>query len=468
MLNKKSQQTLFFHAPQPISAFIAALTEPTIAVLTLLAIYQLFGQDIARQDIVLGLFVCALSFPGRNRFRAPPLATITGILFSWSTTLAVLTLLGYATKTIQYFRIDILSTWGLITPLAQWLAVTLVKQWVQALGSDPDQRRKAIVVGAAYLGSRVAKSINSHHEFGTDFLGYFDDRMDSRIPTERTQQTLGRLKDVAAYVRANKVSDVFITLPLTSQSRILTLLQELQDTTASMYYVPDVFGISMIQGRMRDVSGIPVVGLRESPIVGINAAMKRALDVIVAMTACVVGLPLFAFIALGVWLTSPGPIIQRLRRFGHNGQEIIVYQFRTATAPGIDSRKWANPSLSGSGRTTAFGQMLRRTSLEALPQLLNVLQGRLSIVGPHLLTVTAGEQYRKMISGYMIRYMVKPGLTGLAQVNGCSEESDTESLRARMVYDLEYLRNWSVMLDLSIMGRAIRKISQNFFTIKNP
>lgn len=459
MLNNSSRRTLFFHAPQPVSSFVAAVIEPAISVLVFFVVCRIFKQDVGRPELVLALLVCALSFPGHNRFRSSHWAAIASITFSWAAMLAVLVLLGYATQTFKYFRFDLLLTWAAATPVIQWLTLLVAKRWFKSLGADRSQRRKAIIVGAAQLGSRVATSLNLHHEFGTEFLGYFDDRTDNRIAAEMSQRVLGGLADVANYVRANDVADVFITLPLTSQGRILRLLQELQDTTASMYFVPDVFGINIIQGRMRDVNGIPVVGLRESPIVGINAVMKRLLDLSLAAVACILSAPLFVLIALGIRLSSPGPIIQRLHRFGHNGQEILVYQFRTTTAPGLDFRKTGSGgSQTQRARTTPLGQFLRRTSLDALPQFINVLQGRLSIVGPHLLTVTAGEQYRKMIAGYMVRYMVKPGMTGLAQVNGCSNAHDQDSLQRRMVYDLDYLRNWSVGLDLRIIGRAIRNI----------
>ena len=238
------------------------------------------------------------------------------------------------------------------------------------------------------------------------------------------------------------------------RSRIIDLLEHLQGTTASIYFVPDVFGISIIQGRLQDMNGVPVVGICETPFTGTNELMKRASDIVLASLILFVISPFLVLIAIGVKLSSPGPVIFKQRRNGLDGGEIVVYKFRSMTSQ--DNGSVVHQATKGDARITRFGAFIRRTSLDELPQFVNVLQGRMSIVGPRPHAVAHNEQYRKLIKSYMIRHKVKPGITGWAQVNGLRGETETvEKMKARIEYDLDYLRHWSLGLDLRIIWRTV-------------
>ena len=237
----------------------------------------------------------------------------------------------------------------------------------------------------------------------------------------------------------------------------MELLEELRDTTASIYYLPDIFVFDLIQARSISIDGIPALSMCETPFFGYRAIAKRATDVLISSVALVLAAPLMIAIAILVWLSSPGPIIFRQRRYGLNGEEIIVYKFRTmrVTEDGatIVQAKKVDP------RTTRLGQFLRRYSLDELPQLINVLEGPMSLVGPRPHAVAHNEMYRKLIKGYMVRHKVKPGITGLAQVNGLRGETHTiEQMEARVRYDLEYLRNWSLGLDVEILAKTALRV----------
>ena len=261
----------------------------------------------------------------------------------------------------------------------------------------------------------------------------------------------------AAYASARGVREVYITLPLGSQPRIVKLLEQLQGTTASLYFVPDVFGISIIQGRLQDMNGVPVVGICETPFTGTNQLIKRTSDLVLATLIIVLTSPLLLAIAIGVKLSSPGPVIFRQRRNGLDGDEIVVWKFRSMTTQ--DDGAVVAQATRNDPRVTRLGAFLRASSLDELPQFFNVLQGRMSIVGPRPHAVTHNEQYRQIIKAYMVRHKVKPGITGWAQVNGQRGETDTiEKMRARVEYDLEYLRNWSLALDLRIIIGTIRLV----------
>jgi putative colanic acid biosynthesis UDP-glucose lipid carrier transferase len=244
-------------------------------------------------------------------------------------------------------------------------------------------------------------------------------------------------------------------LPLGSQPRILELLKSVQGTTASIFFVPDVFGISIIQGRLQDMNGVPVVGICETPFTGTNELVKRVSDLVLASLIVALISPLLLAIAVGVKLSSPGPVIFRQRRNGLDGGEIWVYKFRSMLTQ--DNGTVVAQATKDDARVTPFGAFLRRTSLDELPQFFNVLQGRMSIVGPRPHAVAHNEMYRELIRAYMVRHKVRPGITGWAQINGLRGETETiDKMKARVEFDLEYLRNWSLGLDLQIIVRTIR------------
>jgi putative colanic acid biosynthesis UDP-glucose lipid carrier transferase len=264
------------------------------------------------------------------------------------------------------------------------------------------------------------------------------------------RENLGPLSALADHARSNTVDVIYIALPMASQPRILKLLEDLRDTTASIYFVPDIFVSDLIQARVDSIGGLPVVAVCESPFHGFNAVVKRVSDFCLAALILAAISPLMVAIGLGVKLSSPGPVLFKQRRYGLDGKRIVVYKFRSMTV--AEDGEVVRQATRNDQRVTRFGAFLRRTSLDELPQFINVLQGRMSIVGPRPHAVAHNEMYRKLIRGYMIRHKVKPGITGLAQVNGLRGETDTvDKMKARIDYDLAYLRNWSLALDVRII-----------------
>ena len=447
----------FSSAPQSVTAFIATVLEPTITVVVYVAAMAWQKQTIGRADLTLCLLIVALTWPGINRFRDRLSSAAVGILGSWVTLLAILAGFGYGTRSLDLFDRDVILFWAIATPLLQLLAVRVGLLAVRRQAANPGNRRSAVVIGASVLGVKVAHALSHNPLQGIDFLGYFDDRTDARVHADSIGHQLGTLRDAAPYIRSQGVKDVFITLPLGSQPRIIELLEHLQGTTASIFFVPDVFGISIIQGRLQDMSGVPVVGICETPFTGINRLMKRISDLVLSSLILLLITPLLAAVAIGVKLSSPGPVIFRQKRNGLHGEEFVVYKFRSMMA--MDNGAVVKQATKGDARITPFGTFIRKTSLDELPQFINVLQGRMSIVGPRPHAVAHNEIYRQLIKAYMVRHKVKPGITGWAQVNGHRGETDTvEKMQARVEYDLEYLRNWSLGLDLVIILRTVKSV----------
>ena len=457
MFEDRTYKRTFYSAPQSVTSFIAALLEPSLTVACLIAATRWYDEPILRSTLTLCLLVFALSFPGRNRFRDSGLTAAVDIGLSWSSLLLILLLCAYATRSFGFFEPDVLLVWAVATPVLQWLAVMVGRTVILHRARLPQNRSSAVIVGAGPLGLKVASALSRRAEVLVDIAGYFDDRTDERVAPETTALRLGALADVAPYVMSKGIREVYITLPLGLQPRIVQLLESLQGTTASLYFVPDVFGISIIQGRLQDMNGVPVVGICDTPFTGTNGLVKRASDIVLASLILVLILPLLLLITIGVKLSSPGPALFKQRRNGLDGEEITVYKFRSMTTQ--DNGATVTQATRSDPRVTRVGTFLRRSSLAELPQFFNVLQGRMSIVGPRPHAVAHNTLYRELIKAYMVRHKVKPGITGWAQVTGLRGETDTiEKMRARVEYDLEYLRNWSLGLDLQIIARTVRLI----------
>ena len=451
-------QRLFFKAPLSVASLAAAVMEPALAVWVLYALHIWFDEPFGQASTAMALLIITLTFPGRDRFNDGPMRIAPGIMSTWSFLVVTLILCGYATSSFAAFDARIILAWLVATPLVHWAAVMLGRSLLRRHAAHADTRRNAVVIGGGALGIKAAIAVAGRPTIPTHIVGYFDDRADDRLePLARTQR-LGGLSDVARYVDKLCIREVYITLPLGSQPRIVKLLEALQGTTASVFFVPDVFGIRVIQGRIQDVNGVPVVGICETPFTGTNELAKRLSDVLISLAVLVLSAPVMVTIALAIKLTSPGPVIFRQRRNGLDGEEIIVYKFRSMRV--LENSGVVRQATSEDARVTRIGRFLRRTSLDELPQFINVLQGRMSIVGPRPHAVAHNVQYRRLITSYMVRHKARPGITGWAQINGFRGETDTlDKMGQRVQFDLEYLRNWSLALDLQIMARTVKVVA---------
>ncbi|MGY4830266.1 undecaprenyl-phosphate glucose phosphotransferase [Sphaerotilaceae bacterium SBD11-9] len=454
-MNAEARQRLFPNAPPSIHAFVAAVMEPAVTLASFLMLAVWHGEAIERPALILCMLVVVLTFPGVDRFKDSQLTAAMNIASDWVAVLLILLLCGYATDSFDFFPTSLLLWWALLTPVLQWVSVVAGRSWLQHLTERPEFRRRSIVIGAGDNGVRVAQALSAHSDCAHELIGFFEDRSAERIHADARGLVIGRVDDVAEHVKHNNIHNVYITLPLAAQPRIVELLAKLQDTTTSVHYAPDVFGINIIQGQLHDISGVPVVSLLETPITGTNHLLKRGTDIVLATLILALIFPVLLLIALGVKLSSPGPVIFKQRRTGLDGKEIMVFKFRSMTTQ--DNGNVVQQATRNDPRITPFGAFIRKTSLDELPQLFNVLLGNMSLVGPRPHAVAHNEQYRKIVQAYMLRHKVRPGITGWAQVNGYRGETDTvDKMAARVHYDLEYLRNWSLALDLKIIARTVR------------
>ena len=446
----KAQSRLLHSQPGP-GALVQAAVDPVVSIASLAAAVSFFGGRFDGACLILALLVFAMTFPGsfaRETGSAGEL--MLDIVTGWLAIVALLLLLGWASRTLGVFDQRALLAWAIGTPAALFAAHRLVPRVLPRLLAAEGLRKTAVVAGANDLGRRLAARLRADPMLGVRFAGYFDDRGSGRLQNLAAEENLGSLERLADYARANRVDVIYIALPMASQPRILRLLEDLRDTTASIYFVPDIFVADLIQARVDSIGGLPVVAVCETPFFGVNGLVKYASDFVLAAIILFLISPLMVAIAAGVKLSSPGPVLFRQRRYGVDGRKIVVYKFRSMTV--AEDGDVVTQATRNDSRVTKFGAFLRKSSLDELPQFINVLQGRMSVVGPRPHAIAHNELYRKLIRGYMIRHKVRPGITGLAQVNGLRGETDTvEKMKARVEYDIEYLRNWSLMLDLQIV-----------------
>ena len=351
----------------------------------------------------------------------------------------------------------VLLFWAVGTPLAVIATEVVVRRVMSLVLTRTVDPRTAVIAGFSKSSASLAKRLTSNQELFINFLGYFDDRSPERLDLGEDVKLLGGLADLPDFVVSRGVDVVLVALPIRHLKRVMYMMEALHDTTVSIYYVPDVFVFDLIQSRATDIDGVPVVAMRETPFHGYQMIAKRAMDIVIAVAMIIVLAPVVALAAVLIKLSSPGPVIFKQRRYGLDGDEIYVYKLRTMRV--VENGGEMAQATKGDSRVTPIGRFLRRTSMDELPQLFNVLQGKMSLVGPRPHAVAHNEQYRKLIKGYMVRHKALPGITGLAQVSGCrGETAKLEEMERRVSFDLDYLRSWSLILDLQILLLTVVKV----------
>jgi putative colanic acid biosynthesis UDP-glucose lipid carrier transferase len=437
---------------------------PTVvAISTLYAIIRIRGLPMTHEFMSLlalasVLAAALLQQPHKvtAQLLAPEFHAVAGLLVRWCVFLGVLLAIGYLTEESANYPRRVVVTWALVTPFLLVGVTFAIHRLARVVIAQPKNARKVVFVGCTEASVVLAERLSRHPELCMAVQGCFDDRHPDRLASSELE-VLGRFDDLPKYVKEHGIDAVFIALPLRHMRRMQRLIDELCDTTVSLYFVPDVFVFDLIQARSGDILGVPVVSLCETPFHGLRPMAKRIMDVAIASVALIVLSPVMIAAALGVKLTSPGPVIYRQRRYGLDGRKITIYKFRTMSVMEGDDE--FHQVTREDSRVTRFGRFLRRTSIDELPQLINVLQGRMSLVGPRPHAVAHNEEIRRLIRGYMLRHKVPPGITGLAQIKGYRGATPRlADMHARVHYDLEYMRNWSLWLDFKILLKTLPQL----------
>ncbi len=450
--------------------FLRVVMVPSVAIASLVASMSLLGLPFTEPYVALAIITALLTLLmiARDALQQTNVVGVHGLTLAgriglgWLAVVGVLLLLGYATKSSEVFSRRALFLWFVVTPPLLVAASLGVQQWLRALLISSRYTRSAVIVGTTKMALELARTLHQRPELGLKLRCVFTDETCGDSPID--DATIDAIRNIAGaeirrgggvseYVKARRIDVVFIAREAHAPG-VRSMCGELRDTTSSVYLIPDVSLYDLMQARVGDIDGIPVVALCESPLQGGRGALKRVTDIAFASLLLIVASPLMLLIALAIKLDSPGRVFFRQDRYGLDGERIVVYKFRTMTV--CENGVVVVQAKRNDARVTRVGRFLRRSSLDELPQLINVLQGRMSLVGPRPHAVAHNEEYRKLISGYMVRHKVTPGITGLAQVSGCRGETSTlDEMRRRVQYDLEYLRHWCWLLDIKIMLRTL-------------
>ena len=438
-------------------SLIESVLGPVVYVFTLWALALYVDDHIDPPYLILSIMVFAVTFPGQARLQSSVSALFLDVALNWAGIAGLLVVTGITTGYIREFSQQALLHWLWIAPVTELGLCLTLRATAPFLLKLQGPRQRAIVVGMNDQGLALAAKIKGSPYSWIELVGFVDSRHIDRLPERAQHRLIGKLEDLVSLVQANRVQLIYLSLPMASQPRILQILDDLKDTTVSIYFVPDMFVTDLIQGRPGSVCGTPIIAVCDTPFKGTSGAMKRLSDIVISSVILVLISPLLVAISIGVKMSSPGPIIFKQRRYGLDGEEILIYKFRTMTVTEDGSN--IQQAQKDDKRITRLGAFLRRSSLDELPQFVNVLQGRMSTVGPRPHAVAHNELYRKLIKGYMVRHKVKPGITGWAQVNGFRGETNTlDKMQSRIEFDLDYLRNWSLRLDIKIILKTVRLV----------
>lgn len=434
------------------------LLDSLAIVIGLMVLIVWLPEANSRSTIVIGLVaVCAFGIISemfglyRNWRGVPFEREATCTVLSWLGTiisLAALSKFALYTTEISGNALWLWTLFGIVFTLAFRLIYRTV---VRFMINKDIRTRKFAVIGCNDLGQQLIDSIGDSPDLGLKFSGFYDDRTEDRLPDMPDGMTrLGGLEPLLEKTQNGEVQVVFITIKMSAEDRIRRIISQFSDSTASVYIVPDLFVFQLMHSRWTEIHGVPVVSVFENPFYGVDGALKRVVDVAIASAGLLVcGIPMM-IIALLVKLTSKGPVLFKQSRYGLDGKAIKVWKFRSMSV--CENGDTVSQAKKGDMRITKVGGILRKTSLDELPQLFNVIEGTMSLVGPRPHANAHNEYYRKEIEGYMLRHKVKPGITGLAQVNGCRGETETiDKMERRVFFDHQYIREWSIWLDLKII-----------------
>jgi putative colanic acid biosynthesis UDP-glucose lipid carrier transferase len=419
--------------------------------------------DIEPSSMILlfvGIIMFNVTAEGLDLYRSWRTQSTTTLIkyttLTW--TVAGIVIIGFAyffPAWAAYGEVTILM-WLLATypALSAWRIV--FRELMFILRKKGRNSRYAAVIGATPAGYNLALQLVENEHLGIRLQGLYDDREAGRLPHEFQNQVVGKIEDALEAANRGEIDYIYIAMPMSAEKRIMEILNRCSDTTCSVYIIPNFFIYNLLNARWQTVGSVQTLSVFDTPFQGANNVLKRAEDIVFgAGILALIAIPML-FIAIGIKCTSKGPIIFKQNRYGLDGRQIKIYKFRSMTVQ--DNGDVVKQATKGDNRITPFGAFLRRTSLDELPQFINVLQGRMSIVGPRPHAVAHNEQYRKLIEGYMLRHKVKPGITGWAQINGFRGETETvNKMVKRVEYDLDYIHRWSVWLDVKIIIATVFK-----------
>ena len=384
------------------------------------------------------------------------------MFFAWSAAFCLLLFMHQTLSMLNFMQWYYLSFWFVASLMAfgveRLLMLALFRYWMRS----GQYLQAAVILGATENGIRLAEFMQRHADIRSGLIGFIDDRIE-HLPQQITGfPLLGDSHELERLVREERITQVLVALSWAAESRIEQTVRELRRLPVNVLLVPDMQAFRHARNRITQVAGLPMFNVSERPLDGWSPLIKRLEDLVLASLVLVLALPVMLLVALAIRLDSPGPVLFRQKRYGYNNKLIEVFKFRSMYCDKADANA-ERQTTRNDDRITRVGRFIRRTSLDELPQLFNVLLGSMSMVGPRphaTATKAAGILFEDAVKEYTARHRVKPGITGWAQINGYRGETDTlEKIEKRVEFDLQYIENWSVWFDLYILFRTLPAVA---------
>ncbi|MCP5445734.1 MAG: undecaprenyl-phosphate glucose phosphotransferase [Chromatiaceae bacterium] len=420
-------------------------------------VYQgvLTTQYMIMAVVLLGLMAVVYDRFGIYRLHGGMTKKLLTLGKAWSIAFSLLFLLAFLTKSTDLFSRVIVSLLYVLGYLFQ-VAGHIGFRYLQRINLARQEQLKALVIGTGELASHIFDKINSNPWLNESVVGAvtLNGETASDMHTDQLP-VLGSVEQIGQLIEEKKIRTVYIAVPLDESPLIKDIYHDLLDANVNIHWAPNIFALNLINHSVKELSGIPILTLSETPLIGTHLLSKAIEDKLVATVALILLSPILLITAVAIKLDSPGPVFFRQARTGWDGREFKIWKFRSMRA---DLQEDANvvQATRDDSRVTKVGRFIRKTSIDELPQLLNVLAGQMSLVGPRPHAVQHNIEYSKRIIDYLSRHRIKPGITGLAQIRGFrGETKELLQMEKRVQCDLEYINNWSIGLDLSIMVRTL-------------
>ena len=379
---------------------------------------------------------------------------ITKIVLIWLITCALVLLWGFVVGETDKFARSVIGLWFALTPVVLIAWHLMIRMAVASIRAN--SASDVVVFGAGEVGEKFAREVRQSPWLGYKIAGFFDDKR-AQDKTVAGMPVLGSIAEGIELAKKSQWRKAYIALPLKAQDKIEEIIDQLADSAVDIELIPDIFGFELINAKISQIGSLPVIALQASPISGYNAALKRLMDIAVSAAILAITSPLLLTIALAIKIENPKlPIIFKQRRCGLNGKEVVVWKFRTMTV--LEDGKSVKQATKQDSRITKLGRFLRKSSIDEFPQFFNALGGSLSVVGPRPHPIALNDDFRAQLPTYMRRHLVKPGITGWAQINGWRGETDTEDkIVKRTQFDLYYIQSWTIFFDVKILFLTIFK-----------
>jgi putative colanic acid biosynthesis UDP-glucose lipid carrier transferase len=376
------------------------------------------------------------------------------VFITWILTFLSLIFITFMTKTSEEYSRIVLVFWSISTPLFIILARLGLRKIFSHFRQIGLNNRTVAIVGITENGLRFAQDLENRPEYGYHVAGFYGEASKEDLDVLGVYQHLGDFNDLIESARKGEWDQIYFALPVEAKTKMMKLLEALSDSATPIRLLPDYFTTNLLQSKFMEIANTPVLCIYDSPFSADHAFLKRVEDILISSIILTLISPIMLAIALVVKFTSKGPVIFKQARYGLKGEKIKVWKFRSMTV--CEDGDKVTQASKNDVRFTPVGKFLRKTSLDELPQFINVIQGHMSIVGPRPHAVAHNEEYRSRISGYMLRHLVKPGITGWAQINGWRGETNTiYKMEKRVEFDLEYMREWTLWLDFKIIYLTI-------------